>query len=226
MKQSIIITGASGNMGAAVAERLMSEGYHIIGTVHSESSANALNEKGIEAKPLDLTNEEAVSQFVNELDKDITGAVLTVGGFAVGGFEDTDGTAVKKMYTLNFETAYFMVRPLLKVFEKRGGGQIILVGSRPALNPEEGKNLISYALSKRLVFYLAELINAYGKDKNIQATVLVPGIIDTPRNRQDMPDADYSKWVSLDAIADSVRFIFSDAGKQMKEGVIKLYNRS
>lgn len=100
------------------------------------------------------------------------------------------------------------------------------MGSRPALEAEEGKDLIAYAFSKRLVFYLAELINVYGKGKNISASVIVPSTIDTPANRQAIPHADFSKWVTPEAIADTICFLLSDSGRQIREGVVKLYNEA
>lgn len=226
MNPSVIITGATGNLGASILDKLKAKGYHILGTVRSQKSADAITTTGVDASPLDLTNEEAVKAYINQQDKDIAAAVMTVGGFTAGGFEATDGATLRKMYSLNFETTYFLVNALLPVFEKRGGGQFILIGSRPALQPEEGIEEVAYALSKKLVFYLAELINAHGKGKNITATVLVPSTIDTTRNREALPEADFTHWVSREAIADTVAFVLSAAGKQMREGVIKLYNNA
>ena len=151
---------------------------------------------------------------------------MTVGGFAMGSFAETDGEALRHMYSLNFETAYFLVRALLPKFEQQGGGQFIFIGSRPALDPKAGKNLIAYSLSKSLVFHLAELVEAYGHDKGIRATVIVPSTINTPANRSAMPDADFSKWVSSDAIAETVAFLLSEAGQQVRQSVIKLYNEA
>ena len=85
---------------------------------------------------------------------------------------------------------------------------------------------LAYSLSKGLVFHLAELINAYGKEKNISATVLVPSIIDTPINREAMPEADFSTWVTPQALADMVAYLLTPSGKQVSESVIKLYNKS
>lgn len=226
MNTSIIVTGASGNLGAAVAQKLSAAGYTVLGTVGSPRSVADLQAKGITAEPLDLADEAAVQQYVARLDTDVSGAVLTVGGYAPGSFSNTDGEALRKMYSLNFETAYFLARALLPVFSNRGGGQIVLVGTRPALQADEGINSIAYSLSKKLVFYLAELINAHGRGKNINASVIVPSTIDTPANREAMPKADFSKWVTPDAIADTIHFLLSDSGRQIRESVVKLYNEA
>lgn len=226
MQPSIIITGGGGFLGTAVANKLKEAGYHLLGTAVSEREFNRLEENGVKTTMLDLTNEPDVTNYVASINEDVGAAILIVGGFTAGGFSETSGEDLRKMYSLNFETAYFISRALLSRFENRGGGQIILIGTRPAINPEEGQHLVAYALSKGLVFQLAELVNAYGKDKNIQATVVVPSTIDTPRNREAMPQVDFDQWVSPEAIADAIHFALSDSGKQMREGVIKMYNRS
>lgn len=228
MQASIIVTGASGNMGAHAVKTLQKAGFHILGTAGGPESAAQLARQGVEAISLDLTDEAAVHEYARNLRQpaSLKGAVLTAGGFAPGNLHDTDGTALRKMYSLNFETAFFMVHALLPIFEKNGGGQFILVGARPALKAEEGRNLAAYALSKTLVFKLSEFVNAYGKGKGIRSTVIVPSTIDTPANRKAMPDADFSKWVPLEAISGTIRFLFSEAGQHIREGVVKLYHEA
>lgn len=228
MKKAILITGAGGNLGAAVVKRLTEENRHLLATVHNADAVESLQSEQVEAVALDLTDEAAVQPFVAQqtTQKDLEAAILLAGGFSPGSLLKTDGAAIKKMLALNFETAFYLVRELLPVFEKRGGGQFVLVGARPALDPKAGKDLAAYAFSKTLVFKLAEFINAYGKDKGINATVIVPSIIDTPPNREAMPDADFSKWVTPEAIADAIAFTLSDSGRQMKESILKMYNES
>ncbi len=226
MSQTVLITGANGNMGYAIVKRLQDDNITIYGTTLTGGEAVDLEKEGVHASAVNLMSENTVADYIQGIDADIEAAILTVGGFAMGGFEETDGQTIHKMYRLNFETAYFIVCALLPKFEARGGGRFILIGSRPALNPVEGKNLVAYSLTKNMVIYLTELINAHGKGKNIDASLIVPSIIDTPPNRASMPDADFSKWVTVEAIADTVAFLLSDSGKQTRGSVIKLYNES
>ncbi|MDX2303694.1 MAG: SDR family NAD(P)-dependent oxidoreductase [Microscillaceae bacterium] len=226
MNKKILITGATGNLGQSVLKKLKTESFQILATVNSESGIEELQRQGVAAAVLDLTSEQAVKDFIAASGSEIDAAVLLVGGFAMGGLKETDGESIRKMYSLNFETSYFIVKELLPFFEAQGKGQFILIGARPALKPEDGKNLVAYSLTKGLVFQLAEMINAQGKEHNIHATVIVPSTIDTPRNRESMPDADFSHWVSPEAIADTIHFLLMDSGKQIRESVIKLYNRS
>lgn len=145
----------------------------------------------------------------------------------MGSIQETDGASLTKLYQLNFETAYFLARPLLNILaNQENGGQIVFVGSRPALQPQEGKDMVAYSLSKSLVFHLAELINATYKGQNIKASVIVPGTMDTPRNRASMPDADYSQWVPPAQVANTIHFLFSESGRMLNEPILKIYNQS
>jgi NAD(P)-dependent dehydrogenase (short-subunit alcohol dehydrogenase family) len=156
----------------------------------------------------------------------VQAAVLLVGGFAMGTLADTDAGLLQKMYQLNFLSAFNVVKPLMTQFEGQGNGQFILIGSRPTLVPEEGKDVFAYALSKALVFKLAELINAQGKPHHITATVVVPGVIDTPDNRGAMPDANPDHWVPPANLAELIGFMLSDTGRMTRESVVKLYHKS
>lgn len=76
------------------------------------------------------------------------------------------------------------------------------------------------------MFRLAEVINAEGKNKNITASVIVPGTIDTPANRHAMPDADFSSWVNPVDVAAAMEFICSDHGTPLRETVLKIYGNA
>jgi NAD(P)-dependent dehydrogenase (short-subunit alcohol dehydrogenase family) len=130
------------------------------------------------------------------------------------------------MIALNFDTAYNCVHAVFPSMVKQGGGRIVLVGARPALQAHAGKGMVAYALSKSLIFKLAELINADGKDKNVVCSVIVPSTIDTPANRKAMPDASFNDWVTPEQIANTVAFLVSDDGISLREPVLKLYGNA
>lgn len=227
--KTILITGANGNLGTAVVLNLHLKGHLICATVGPGPVDEAFNGMTVDTRQVNLTDEGEVRSYVDDITTKypkVSAGVLLVGGFAMGDIKETDGAALDKQIALNFKTAYFVVRPLIEHFEKNGGGQIILVGARPALDANAGKGLVAYSVSKSMVFHLAELINASGKKKNIRATVLVPSTIDTETNRKSMPDADFSKWVKAEDIAETVSFILSDAGSTLRETVIKVYNEA
>lgn len=230
MQKNIIITGAAGNLGQVVVNELVKEGYHIIATLGPNDKPERITNDKVDKYPLDLSSEAEVEKFFRQLNQKhshIHGGIMIAGGFAMGGIEDSDGEAIRKMYSLNFETAYFMARQLFLQMEKQEtGGKVIFIGAKPAFTPSLSKIMLPYALSKSLLFRLAEAINEDTNTTGVSASVIVPGTIDTPVNREAMPDADFSKWVSREALADTMKFILSETGDSLRENVIKVYNKS
>ena len=227
MSKNIIISGASGGLGIDVVQKLAELGYNLYITFGSKKSDVFDSLKNVSAQVVDLTNSEASEEFINEtLEKSdgIQAGIFLVGGYAPGNIHQTDDAQLEKMFNLNFFTAFHLVKPLMKHFEENGGGQFIFIGARPALEADQGKGNFAYALSKSLLFKMAEFINAEGKSKNITATVIVPSTIDTPTNREAMPNADFTKWISANDIAENIAFVLTESGQKLRETVLKIYN--
>jgi NADP-dependent 3-hydroxy acid dehydrogenase YdfG len=224
--KTILITGAAGNLGKSVVEQLHKNGYSILATVGFEHELALFSHlPNVKSSLLNVLDTSNVNEFLEE-NTDIHTAVLLVGGYAGGSIHQADLAQIEKMFQLNFVSAFNIVKPLLANFEENGGGQFIFIGARPSLNPEEGKNVFAYSLTKSLIFKMAELVNAEGKNKGISASVIVPSIIDTALNRNSMPEADFSKWVTPEAIAKTIDFVLSDEGKMLSEPIMKIYNQS
>jgi NAD(P)-dependent dehydrogenase (short-subunit alcohol dehydrogenase family) len=219
MPKHVIITGANGNMGSAVVKKFVSTDYHVIGVDHSGSHLGfAEGKSNFELHQVALDNEEAAQEFFQEISSlkgNIDAALLLVGGFAMGNIETTDGAALQSMYKLNFETVYNCARPLFQHMMNRNSGRLVFVGARPALDAGSGKEMIAYALSKSLLFRLAEILNAAAAGKNVSVTVIVPGTLDTALNRQNMPGADTSEWTRPEEIGELCYAICNGGGKVM-----------
>ncbi|HTN05247.1 SDR family NAD(P)-dependent oxidoreductase, partial [Agriterribacter sp.] len=183
--------------------------------------------KNFELHQLDLTDENAATLFIKEaisLYGSIEGALFLAGGFAMGSIADTTGADLKKMFALNFETAYHISRILFQHMLQNGYGRLVFIGAKPVLQPEHAKSAVAYMLSKSLLFNLANVLNAAAKGNNVTASVVVPSTIDTAPNRQSMPDADWSKWVNPEQIAGTLEFICSNKALSLREPVYKVYN--
>jgi NAD(P)-dependent dehydrogenase (short-subunit alcohol dehydrogenase family) len=230
MPNNVIITGANGALGTAVVKKFLEESYNVIavdGAMNHLGFAQGSNH--FDFRPMDLANESLVKEQVDkcvEKYSSIQAALLLAGGFAMGKISDTDMSSIHKMITLNFETAFNIVRPVFANMMKNGYGRIVLVGARPALKPEAGKGMLAYALSKSLLFRLAELLNAEATGTNVVTTVIVPSTIDTAANRDSMPNADPNKWVKSEEIAELLSFICSEKGNPLRETVLKVYNNA
>jgi len=228
--RTIIITGANGNLGSAVVKKFLDEKYKVIGVDHDDNHLGfTKGNSNFEFKTADLSKENEASTFIQGVtsgNKKIDGALLLVGGFAMGSIDKTSEADIDKMISLNFKTAFFLARPLFQHMIGNGSGRLVFVGARPALKPEQGKGMIAYALSKSLVFKLAELLNAEAKGKDVVTSVIVPSTIDTAENRKSMPDANPSTWVKAEQIAEVLEFICSEKGSTIREPIYKLYNNA
>jgi NAD(P)-dependent dehydrogenase (short-subunit alcohol dehydrogenase family) len=223
--KNVIITGAAGNLGKATVDKFLKDGHRVIATV-SPGKELGIKSDNLSVFEVDLSNEANSARFVANVIsefKTIDAALMLVGVFSGGSILDSDGDALHKMFSLNFETAYYTTRAVFaQMMQQSTGGRIVFIGSRPSLFPDEGKKFLPYALSKSLLFKLAEFINAQGSENNVVASVIVPGVIDTPANRKSI-GGDRSKWVSPEEIANTMAFIVSDAARSMNEPVIKLF---
>ncbi len=229
-KQIAIVTGASGNLGQAVIKKFTDEGYFVIGTViPNDTIPIDFPAEKFEKVIVDLMNEDDAQKFIESViakHGSIDVAVLTVGGFAMGKITDTKTSDIAKQYKLNFETAYNTARPIFVQMLKQNNGRIFIIGSKPGLDARNSKGMVAYGLAKSLIFRLAELMNDEAKGKNVVTSVIVPSTIDTPQNRNSMPDAHFDNWVKAEAIADVIYWHCTADAAVIREPVIKVYNNA
>ena len=228
--KTVIVTGASGNLGQEVVRRFIGEGYNVVGTViPGDPVSMEFPATHFEKVVVDLMNEDDAQKLAASVIAKygkIDAAVLTVGGFAMGSIAETKAGDIMKQYKLNFETAFNTARPVFVQMMKQDGGRIFMVGSRPGLEAKSGKGMIAYGLAKSLIFRLAALMNEEGKHHNVVTSVIVPSTIDTPQNRKSMPDADPDNWVKAEEIANVIYFYCRDEARSLREPVIKIYGNS
>ena len=228
--KTAIVTGASGNMGQAVVKKFIDEDYKVVGTVIPDDPVPVdFPADKFEKVIVDLMNEDDSEKFINDIVSkygSVDAAILTVGGFAMGSVAETRTADISKQYKLNFETAYNVARPVFVQMMKQKNGRIFIIGSKPGLSARHGKGMVAYGLAKSLIFRLAELMNDEAKGTNVVTSVVIPSTIDTPQNRKAMSDADPSKWVKPEAIADVIYFYCTQQAATLREPLIKVYNNA
>ncbi len=220
---NVLVSGAGGNLGSCVVDMLQSTGKNVIGIYGTESKLNA-DKREIAKYAVDLMDPDDSKKTLNEIISkkgNIDAAVLTVGGFAMGNLKETTTKDIHDQIKLNFDTAYHLVQPLLEHMKKQG--QIFLIGAKPALNINELKGKLAYGIAKSMIFTLAEVINADSDKHGINCTVVVPSIIDTKPNRENMPNSDFSDWVTPKEIAETINYYIDHP--YLKEAVIKAYGK-
>ncbi len=229
MEKTVLITGAAGNLGQAAVKRFLDDGWFVVATLAPGEKLDISHEKLLKHE-VNLFNEDEAAKCVRttiNTRRSIDAALLLVGGFAMGKVEETGKEQLDRMYRLNFETAYFCARPLLKQMKaQKNGGQIVLVGTRPGLNPAEGAAMAAYTLSKSLIFSLADILNKDGEEHGVTTSVIVPSTIDTPQNRKSMPDADFDEWVTPESLANVLAFACSEEAGDLRQTIFKVYGDS
>lgn len=215
--KTAIVTGASGNLGQAVVNRFLAAGYRVVGMVSRRNVIAGHTDGFYEKMAIDLTEADSAERLTASVIStygSVDIAVLTAGGFAMGGMAETTAADLMDQYKLNFETAYNIARPVFIQMLKQGRGRIYLVGSRPGLDTRNGKGMVAYTLAKSLLFRLAELMNEEAKGQDVVTSVVVPGTIDTPQNREAMPGANADNWVKPETIADIIWLHSTNTGTQ------------
>jgi NAD(P)-dependent dehydrogenase (short-subunit alcohol dehydrogenase family) len=228
--RTIFISGATGNLGRAVVKRFLDAGDKVYGTLLPGEALpeGQFNEQFVPVT-VDLNNEAASEMAINNIiskQGSIDVAVLTAGGFTMGDIAGTSYENILDQFKLNVETAYHAARPIFQQMLKKGSGRIFMVGSRPGLDMRNSKGMVAYGLTKSLIFRLAELMNQEAKGLDVVTTVIVPSTIDTPQNRKSTPDADFTKWVKAEAIAELVFYHSSENASALRETVLKIYGGS
>ena len=229
MTDTLIITGAAGNLGMTLTQKLLEKKYKVHALISPDGDDAFLTHQNLNTHKVDLLNPHTCNGLIQKLaETETVGALIClVGAFTVGTIENTEISSIQKMIDLNFTTLYNVVRPVIKQYSKnKKPFQIIMIGSRPALMPEDGKKMIAYSLSKSLVFRMAEFINEDCEEHGVRASIIVPSTIDTPDTRKAIPDANHHDWVTPVDIAETINFILSETGLKLRQPVFKLYNKA
>ncbi|MCY4278057.1 MAG: SDR family NAD(P)-dependent oxidoreductase [Gammaproteobacteria bacterium] len=205
----VLITGAAGALGRAVAERFASEGDRL-----ALLDQVPMNLEAAYQGQCDLGNsaetEAHAARIVSQLGR-IDILLNIAGGFEMG--EPVHATSEKTwrfMFEVNLWTLVRMLEAVVPIMREQGAGRIVNMGARAALR---GSALMgAYAASKSAVIRLTESLSDELKESGVQVNCILPSVIDTPRNRSDIPDADFSRWVQPQRIAEVMAFLVSDGG--------------
>jgi len=214
--QSVVVTGAFGALGVAVASAFVARGARVALFDVAPQPPASIREKFGPAPLLfggvDLSDLESTRRVM-----DVTAArfggidvlVNVAGGFRWETLADGDVETWDQLYAMNLRTAVVCCKTVLPAMLARGGGRIVNIGAAAAARA--GAGMGAYAASKAGVQRLTESLSEELKDRGITVNAILPGTIDTPRNRADMPDADFTRWVAPQTIAGVIVFLASDA---------------
>jgi len=226
-----IITGATGALGTVVTQTFLQNGAKVMATYHDEKSFHALERtvgsNGLRGMAVDVTSPQSVQALIDHTLSQfgqIDILVNLVGGF-LGGINVVDLAEAEwdRMINLNLKSAFLVGKAVLPHMMQRSHGRIVNISSKGALDVLPGSS--AYSVAKAGVITLTTAIARESKSHGITANVILPGTIDTAANRAAMPDADFSKWVKPQAIADMILFLCSDQARDITGAAIPVYGQ-
>lgn len=227
--QVVVITGGLGNLGRAVAHAFEAVGVRLAVIDHGaipDADAARAGDRYLPLGGIDLTEfaqaERAIHTIAARFGR-IDVLVNIAGAFRWQTLADGDIAGWDQMYDINLKTAVAASKAALPAILKSNAGRIINIGAGAAAKAAAGMG--AYTASKSGVLRLTESLSEEVKDRGVTVNAVLPGTIDTPQNRKEMPNADTSKWVPADAIADVVVFLASDAARAITGAALPVFGR-
>lgn len=227
-----LITGGSGQLGRAVVKRFLEAGARVHVPIFSEGEIPALEAHlgdGMSALHLhrdaDLTDPDSVSRMFTDLERaegrgpDVL--LNLAGGFAVSALEESEPDQWQRMWELNATTAYLASRAAFPGMRARRWGRILTVSALPALD-RGARGMAAYGAAKSAVLNLTQTLAREGVEHGITANAILPSIIDTPANRESMPEADTATWLAPWDIAGVLLFLASEEGQIVNGAALPL----
>jgi len=224
--RTVIVLGACGGLGRSVTERLGDDGATVVAADARIPDA-ADRQQHVEYLPVDALDEASVSAAFASVSatRGPAAAVLNlIGGYTPPqGLSSLDADVLRRQLELNLVTAAIVTKYAMPMLAAAGGGALVHVSSRVAV--ENGEGSFAYSVSKLGVVRLVEAAAAEGRGDGVRVNCIMPSIIDTPANRAALPRANFEKWPKPSQLAAVLSFLVSDDAALISGAAIPVYGR-
>jgi NADP-dependent 3-hydroxy acid dehydrogenase YdfG len=229
-EKTVVVTGAAGHLGQAVANALIAANAQVglldyksgrLGSLYPQATqfSRILVVEDIDAASIDAM-QAALKRVHNHFGR-IDALIATVGGYAGGSYvQDTGEALLASMFRQHVHTVLAAAHAAAPIMEAQKAGVIVNVGAQSALKASSRNG--AYSAAKAAGLRLTESLAAGLQKSGVRVYSVLPGTIDTPENREQMPNADFSKWTPAEAIADVILFLISDAARAISQVAISV----
>ena len=221
----VVVTGGTGALGAAVVDGLLKAGASCtVPYVHDAEMARFAHKDDAKVgliKVADLSDENDVAKLFHGVVP--WASIHIAGGFAAANIGDTDKTALMAQLDSNLVSCFLCCRAAVNSMQTAGGGRIVNVAARPALEPRSGAGMTAYTIAKSGVAALTMALAEEVAKQGILVNAVAPSIMDTPANRAAMPKADFDKWPKVDEVAATILFLASSDNKVTRGAIVPVY---
>ena len=230
----LIVTGGAGSLGTAVVKLLLDNGATCSVPCFNQDEFDSFqfsDHKDVFTKVgVNLTDEDQAQSFFEdaiEANGSLWGSIHIAGGFGMGAIENTPKGDFMKQINLNLVTCYNCCRTAVQHFKSQSkGGRIVNIAARPALEPRQGAGMTAYTTSKAGVAALTESLAAEVVEDNILVNAIAPSVIDTPQNRDAMPNANFDKWPKAEQLAQQIAYLASPENEVTRGSIATVYGKS
>ncbi len=226
--KNVVVTGGTGALGTAVVRRLLDLGATCYLPAIDRGEVDrfvARRDVDPDARlfmrePVDLRQEGEVEAYYGSLPE-LWASIHCAGGFAMSPLESTGLKDFRHMLDMNTVSAFLCCREA--VGRMTGGGRLVNVAARPALEARGGAGMAAYTASKAAVAALTESLAEELAGRGIWVNAVVPSIMDTPANRAAMPEADHASWPKVEEVAESIVFLASPSNRVTRGALVPVY---
>jgi NAD(P)-dependent dehydrogenase (short-subunit alcohol dehydrogenase family) len=231
-----IVTGATGTLGKAVTKGLLDSGMRVVAVFKHEGSRDALLEYlgshrvMLDVMQADVTVESEVRSLFSQVERTYghVDVLVNLVGTYLGGHEvrETSTELWDALMNINLRSGFLCCREALPLMIRQNYGKIVNVAARPALEKRYRAKNVAYAISKAGVLVLTETIAEETKKYDINVNAIVPSTIDTPENRKNIPQGDFSKWLRPEDVAKVILLLVSDDSKVTSGAAVPVYGKA
>ena len=224
-----VVTGGAGALGGAVVGALIEAGAICHVPYRHEAELQHFPHRGdarVKLHPsCELSDEKVVAEFYAAVPG-LWASIHLAGGFAAGAIEATEAATLKLMLDSNFSSCFLCCRAAARAMLATGGGRIVNVAARPALEWRSGAGMSAYAASKAAVAALTAAIAEELAPRGILVNAVAPSTMDTPANRKSMPKANFDRWPKVEEVAATILWLASPRNTVARGGIVPVYGKA